>query len=251
MPTLSATACDGAILIRPVVVETCATLESPVCDEAGNAEGDPGRFRFVEDPESLWGIEQHRPWSSPGGLVLSPDGQLHGARTVSVARTGNLVLTLAFAAFLQRSDDLPREQVDRLEAIADSLGMAFDHPELVLVPALGIAASNSEPLAGETVYVLHFDEPDGADLIWRGPASQGPIEATVALAPGQIARLAAGDPVRFTAVRESATDGDRSVYSVPFTPINQAGATRTLLGYMARQLSQDLAALTSSADPGA
>jgi len=233
--------CDGAILVRPAVLEACATAVSPVCEPARNP-GTESRYRFVDNPLDLWEVEEVRPWTTPGPLGITADGQLGGARTMGYARSGNLTLTLQFAPLFGTRDDFTPEQIARYRAMVDSVGFEFEHPDVTFVPSLAVRASVPEPLADETLYVLHFDEPDNADILWSGPAGTGEtVEAVVALGPRHLARLGSGHPVRFTAVMESPEeDAGDVVYSVQFTPINQSPATSALMGYMAGQMSVDL-----------
>jgi hypothetical protein len=240
--TTSVGGCDGAILVRPAVLEACEGVESPVCEPARNGGAD-GPYRFVDDPADLWQVEEVRPWTSPSPLGVAPDGQIGGARTVGYARNGNVTLSLAFSPLLGSRDDFTPEQLERFQAIIDSAGFSFEHPSVAFVPALALRASVPEPLAGETLYVLHFDSPDNADALWTGEAGTGtPVEVSFPVAPRHLGRLAAGDPLSFTAVAEdegNAGSGE-AVYSVQFTPLNQSPATSALMGYMSEQLSADV-----------
>ena len=240
--TSSVGGCDGAILIRGAVLEACGTVTSPVCDAARSGEaGSP--YRFVDAPEDLWQVEEVRPWTSPAPLGIMPDGQIGGARTMGYARIGNLTLTLAFAPLLGSRENFSEEEISHFQAIIDSAGFKFEHPEVTFVPALSLRASAPEPLAGETLYLLHFDEPNEADLLWSGPAGTGEaVQPTVPLSPRYLARLSAGHPIRFTAVAEDPDgEGGEMVYSVQFTPLNQSPAASALVGYMSEQLASDLA----------
>lgn len=233
--------CDGAILLRPTVLEACETSESPVCD-AARATEPRAPYRFVDDAADLWQVQEMRPWTSPTPLTVMPDGQLGGARTLGYARNGNLTLSLAFAPLIGAREEFTPEQLSRFQEIVDSAGFSFDHPEVAFVPALSLRASVAAPLAGETVYVLHFDGPEAADPVWTGVAGQA-VEVTFPVAPRHLARLASGHPLRFTAVVEDATDAESAgevAYSVEFTPLNQSPATSALMAYMSGQLSRDL-----------
>ena len=183
-------------------------------------------------------------------LGVTPDGQMGGARTVGYARTGNLTLSLAFAPLLGSKTDFTPEQLDFFQTVNDSAGFAFEHPDIAFAPALSMRATVPEPLAGETLYVLHFDEPQDADVLWTGPAGTGAApQTTIPLDPRQLSRLASGHPIRFTAVIQEAEDGSGDVaYSIQFTPLNQARATSTLMSYFARQLSADLARLAPAGE---
>lgn len=240
--TTSVGGCDGAILVRPAVVEACQGVESPVCEPARNRSTD-SPYRFVDDAADLWQVEEVRPWTSPSPLGVAPDGQIGGARTVGYARNGNVTLTLAFSPLLGSRDDFTPEELERFQAIVDSAGFAFEHPSVAFVPALALRASVPEPLAGETLYVLHFDTPDNADPLWTGAAGTGTaVEATFPVAPRHLGRLAAGHPVSFTAVTEDEGDAGsgEAVYSLQFTPLNQSPAASALMGYMSEQLSADV-----------
>ena len=235
--------CDGAIFVRSAVLEACATTTSAVCDAA--AAGEPGgRFRFVDSPDGLWDIQEMRPWTEPGPLVIGANGQLDGARTIALARSGNLALTVAFGPMLRDKADLSAEELERFRTIDDSLGVVFDHPDIAVVPSLSLRAAAPEPLAGETLYVLHFGEPEDADVVWTGPAGTGAaIAASVVLEPLHVMRLSSGEPLSFTAVREDESGEAEALYSIPFMPLNQGRATSALLGYMATQLSLDVSRL--------
>lgn len=237
--------CEGAIFVRSAVLEACRTESSPVCDDA--ATGEPGtRYGFVETAADLWDVSEFRPWTDPGPLQVGPGGQIEGARTLAFARRGNVVVTVAFAPLLQEKSGLTPEELARFEVIVDSLDFDFSHPDIAFTPSLGLRATLPESIAGETFYVLHFGEPDEAEVIWTGPAGTGaPVEATVVLNPDYASLLASGSPISLTAVVGAAEEGgdNEAVFSIQLTPVGQAGATRALLGYMSSQLSKDLAAL--------
>ncbi len=233
--------CDGAILLRSAVLDACETSDSPVCDAARTTEP-RAPYRFVDDPADLWEVQEVRPWTSPTPLTVTPNGRLGGARTTGYARNGNLTLSLAFAPLIGDREEFTPEQLSRFEEIVDSAGFSFDHPDVAFVPALSLRASVASPLAGETVYVLHFDGPDEADPVWTGAAG-GAVEVTFPVTPRHLARLASGHPLRFTAVVQDDTDPESPgevAYSVEFTPLNQSPATSALVSYMAGQLSEDL-----------
>ena len=232
--------CDGAILIRPVVLEACETEESPVCDVAADSAGSPG-YSFVESPEDLWGVQELRPWSQPGGLQIEADGTLGGARTVASARHGNVVLTVAFSPLILERSALSEEEAAEFDEILDSLGFEFDHPDLVYAPSLAVRATLPEPLAGEDTYVLHFGEVEDADLLWTGPAGTGElIEVPVVLDARHVMLLQSGQPIRLTAVQSVEDADNEAVFTLELTTINQVTATRALLGYMAGQMVDDL-----------
>jgi len=237
--------CEGAILVRSTVLEACRTQSGPVCEEAAAAEP-TGRYRFVDSPADLWDVSEFRPWSDPGPLTAAPNGEITGARSIAYARQGNAVVTVAFGPLLRQRASLTPEQVASFEAIADSLSFDFTHPGFVVAPSLAIRVTVPDPLAGETLYVLHFGSPEQAEPIWTGPAAAGaPIDAMVVLRPRQVALLASGSPISLTAIveGEEAGAGGEAVYSIQFTPVNQQRAAQALVGYMAGQLGKDLAAL--------
>ncbi len=248
LPSVAAP-CEGAIFVRSAVVEACRTESSPVCDDAAGSE--PGeRYRFVDTAADLWDVSEIRPWTDPGPLRVGSSGQIEGARTVGYARQGNVVLTVAFAPLLQDKSELTPEELARFEMIVDSLDFDFSHPDIAFTPSLGVRATLPEPLAGETLYVLHFGEPEDAEVIWTGPAGTGaPVDATVVLTPHSATLLAAGMPISFTAVVAGAGAGteeggdNEAVFSIQLTPVSQSRAARALLGYMSSQLGKDLAAL--------
>jgi len=238
-----ASACDGAFFIRGAVLEACESTSSPVCDAARGSDPE-NRFRFVERAEDLWDHQELRTWTSPGRLQVSPNGQLGGARTVATTRMGNLLVSVAFAPLLRDRAELTPEAAARLSSIDDSLGIDSSHPEIAVAPSIGLQANLPSPLADESAYVLHFGAPDSADVLWSGPSGSGrAIQASVPLAADHVARLVSGQPINFTAVRESAPGTQEAVYSVQLTSVNQAAATRALLTYMSEGLSADLARL--------
>jgi hypothetical protein len=237
--------CQGAIFIRNAVLEACATQESPLCGPAAEA-GTPGDFRFVDAPADLWDIQQLRPWTDPGRLQVGPDGQVVGARTSGFARFGNVVLSVALEPLLARRTELTADQVARFQAVIDTLGFEFASEEYVFAPALSLRANLEDPLADETHYMLHFGAPDSADVVWTGPAGSGtPVDAGIIPSPGQVQRLAAGEPLSLTAIRQTGEGEATAVYTLELTVVNQARASNALLGYMAAQLSRDLASLLS------
>lgn len=237
---IEANPCDGAILIRPAVLEACETEESPVCDAAADTAGAPG-YSFVDSPEHLWDVQELRPWSQPSGLQVAPDGTLTGARTIAFARHGNVVLTVAFSPLIMERDALSEEAAAEFEEILDSLGFEFDHPDLVYAPSLAVRATLPDALAGEDSYVLHFGEAEDADVLWTGPAGTGElIEVPVVLEARHVLRLQAGEPIRLTAVQSVEDADNEAVFTLELTTVNQVAATRALLEYMAGQMVADI-----------
>jgi hypothetical protein len=224
------------------VLEACETEDGPICEQAARPASEAVGFRFVETPENLWDIQQLRPWTAPTGLRPGANGQLDGARTIGFARVGNVVVSVAFAPLLRQRSEIQPADLARFSAVNDSLGLTFDHPDLAFVPALGVRATLPAPLAGEDAYVLHFAE--GAEVLWSGQAGTGGIlEATVPIAAANAQRLRAGEALVFTAVRDAAADVAEPAYTIALSNVNQAQAVDGLLGYMASQLSADLAVL--------
>ncbi|HIF20766.1 MAG TPA: hypothetical protein EYQ27_02400 [Gemmatimonadetes bacterium] len=232
--------CDGAIFIRSAVLEACDTDQGPVCDAAADSATVPG-FAFVNTPEDLWDVTELRPWTEPGGLQVNADGALIGARTVAFGRHGNVVLTVGFSPLIQPRASISEENASELDAILDSLGFEFNHPDLVYAPSLAVRATLPQPLAGEDSYVLHFGAAEEADILWTGPAGTGEvIEVPVVLDPTHVMRLQAGEPIRFTAVQTVEGTDNEALFTLELTTVNQVAATRALLGYMANQMVDDL-----------
>jgi hypothetical protein len=232
--------CEGAILIRPTVLEACETEESPVCDAAADTIATPG-YAFVDSPGDLWGVEELRPWSQPGALQIEPDGTLSGAMTVALARIGNVVLTVAFSPLIMERSALSEDATADFQQILDSLGFEFDHPDFIYAPSLAVRATLPEPLAGEDSYILYFGEPDSVDLIWEGPAATGEmLDGTFLLSARHVLRLQAGELIRFTAIKSVENEDPEGPFTVEVTTVNQVPTTRALLAYMANQLAADL-----------
>lgn len=240
--------CDDAILIRSAVLEACTEHESPVCEHARAYEHE-GPIRFVDDPDDLWDVEHLRPWTDPLPLRLSPDGGLGGARTVALARRGNVTFILGFGPLLRDRTELAPEEVAEFEENLEALGFAFDDPRVVMAPALTIEFDALGRIDGETHYLLHFGDlanPD-EDVIWSVPAPEsGPFQTIVPADGRVLARLAAGEEVSLTAVQvpEGEDPEAEAVFSLALTSVGQARAVGALLGYMGGgQLAADLATL--------
>ena len=247
----SAQQCDGAILLRPAVLEACGQTVSPVCD-AARAAVPGGPYRFVEAAEDLWDVEELRPWSEPGPLRLGPDGAVVGARTAAQARLGNIRVAVAVAPIIRERSALPEEEVTAFDANLDSLGIPFEHARVVMAPSLELLANVPPPIDGETHLLLHLGDLSGEDdVVWSAPLEDGGIFQTVFPATGAaLQRLAAGEPISVTAVRvpEGEDPEATPVYSVALTPVNQAAAVRALLEYMTSgSLSRDLALIVPPA----
>lgn len=231
--------CDGAIFVRGAVQEACADASGPICDQAALPAGESTGFRFVDAGESVWEIQEDRPWTVPAPLQPTADGQLGGGRTVGYARIGNVAVSLSFSPLFRDRDDTSAEELAGYDAVNDSLGVRVDHPALAVTPALGVRAALPEPLGTETRYVIHFGDIDTPDILWTGPAGSGaPLEAAIPLAARHVVRLRAGDPVMLTAI--GGVDGNQPEYSIMVGNVNQGPATAVLLNYMATQMAEDL-----------
>lgn len=234
--------CDGAIFVRPAVLEACEEGSSRLCDQAALPASEVSGVRFVDEPASIWEIEQLRPWTQPTPLRPGPTG-LDGGRTVGYTRVGNVVASVAFTPLLAPREQTPPDVLSAYEATNQALGITFDHPQIAFTPALGIRVALPQPLDEEDGYILHFGAPDEAEVVWAGDAGTGaPLEATVPLTAGQVRRLTAGDPLTLTAVAQREPVPD-AVYAIAIGSVNQAQNTRALLGYMESQLARDLARL--------
>lgn len=243
--------CDGAVFVRPVVLEACASQSSPLCD-AARAAGSSGAFRFVDAAEDLWDIEELRPWTEAGPLRAGPDGSILGARTASSARLGNVVVTVALGTIIRNRESLPEAEVAAFDANLDTLGIDFAHEKLVMAPAIELLASVPSAIGGETHYLLHFGDLTGDDdVVWSAPVGTGRLLRASFPAKGQdLQRLAEGSPISFTAVKvpegvegsEGATA--EAVYSLTLTAVNQVPQVTALLSYIVGGgLSRDLAVL--------
>lgn len=234
---LAAGPCDGAIFVRPAVLEACGDLESELCDAARASAGSaPTPFRFVDDAVSMWDVEQLRPWTAPTRLQVGPTGQLDGARTVGYTRVGNVVVTTAISPILRESTEVTPSDRFQFEQTNQALGLIFSHPTITFTPGFGMRAALPEALAGEDEYILHFGDPSAPDVVWRGDADTGQaLEATVPMEASHVLRLRNGDALSLTAVRE-----DDPQYTIMLDTTGQIAATEALVTYMSAQLSADL-----------
>jgi hypothetical protein len=243
--------CDGAVLVRSTVLETCGASASEVCATARDSTALDAPYRFVESAEVLWDVQEFRAWTAPTPLQLA-GGQLGGGRTRGVTRTGNLIVTLGFGPLLQPRSALPPETSQSLLAIVDTLGFGGAHPDVVYLPALTFHATLPDALDEESRYLLHFGTPEEADMIWTADAGTGAdVEGIIPLAPSHLMRLASGDPLTLTAVRDTEPGEADALYAIELTSINQAAAVRTLVGYMAGELAADLERLIPPDSAGA
>jgi hypothetical protein len=246
--------CDGAVLVRPVVQEACATTTGALCDAAKTV--DPaGRYPFVNAAEDLWQIEELRVWTEPGPLQPTANGGLGGARTGALSRRGNLVVTVGLEPILQLRAGLDTAAVKRFQTNLDSLGFTFDDPRYVMAPGIAVTFNPIGPIAGETHYLLHFgnlSKPD-EDVIWTGLAAEGTdgLQEVVPANRRDLVALAAGEPLHLTAVKIS-EDGKQAeaLYTIDVTPASQARAVSVLIAYMGNgSLAKDLKALVPATPP--
>jgi hypothetical protein len=244
--------CDDVMLVRSVVLEECATMDSPVCSEARSATPS-GPYRFVNAPEDLWDIESVMPWNPPPPVGLTPQGGVGGAQTRSVSRRGNLLLALAVRLFIQDRSTVSPDQLTDLQAILASVGFAVEHPQYLIAPVLALELNVTEPLAGAHFYFLHFGdltEPT-EDVIWSAPTSaQGPVDVIIPATKAILDRLAAGEIVTLTAVRfpDANSKEGETVFSLELTSIGEASSVSAFLSYLTSgQLADDLTALVPPA----
>jgi hypothetical protein len=238
------------VFVRSAVLEECASVTSPVCDAARDSTAQSVQYRFVESAEVLWGLQELRAWSAPGPIQVSPNGQLGGARTVGLTRSGNIVVTLVFGPLVRRRVDLTTAETERLGAIADSLGFGAEHPDVMIVPSLAVQATLPDALGGESRYMLHFGPPEGADVLWVAAAGTGAaLEGIVELGLTRLARLLEGEQLFLTALRPTETGSNEAVYTIELTFINQGPATTALAQYMAQRLASDLAQIIPGTTP--
>ena len=241
-----AAVCDGAILVRPEVIAACSTQESPVCEKATVPPDSALPYRFVDRAADMWSVEELRPWSTPQGLTIGPDGSLGGARSTVVARKGNVAVSVAFSPLIHQRNDLEPDVVAELDALLDTLEVEFEHPEIVFAPSLGVRATLPQALGNETRYILHFGPPDTADIVWIGEAESGAVlEDIVVVGPSHIQRLISGAPLTLTALidlpEEAGEEAAAEVsFMIPFTSVNQIQSTGALIGYMIQQLPGEL-----------
>jgi len=248
--------CQGAVLVRPVVLDACraSASDAQVCAAAADTS-QRALFRFVDKAEDLWNIEELRPWTDPGPLQVTQDGALVGARTSARSRLGNVVVAVALAPLIQERAQVDSARAAEFDANLDSLGFTFDVPRFVMSPALEIQANLPAPLGGETHYLLHFGEPGAPQVVWSMPADSGGIvQAVVPLTPDVLGKLQAGEPLSLTAVRMAGQPAEGGppqaefVYTVGLMQVGEARAAAALVDYMAHGgLAEDLKRIASSA----
>lgn len=234
--------CQGVVFVRPAVLEECraTSSETQLCEAAADTARSP-LFRFVDDAEDLWQVEELRPWSAPGPLQVAPDGSLVGARTAALSRLGNVVVAVAFSPMIRERAQLDSAQAAEFDANLEALGFAFDDPRFVMVPAFEVQANLPAPLGGETHYLLHFGELSAPEVVWSLPAGSGGItRAAVPLQGPDLEKLRSGEPLSFTAVKLSAPPQEGQppegefVFSLGLTQVNQAQSTSGLVEYLAQ-----------------
>jgi hypothetical protein len=245
--TTAAQECEDVIFVRSAVLEACQTETSPVCDDAKATEP-RGRFAFVNDAKDLWDVEELRPWSEPAQLYREADGALAGSRTATRARHGNLILTVGLEPMIRARSTLTPEEIKEMDSNLDSLGFVFEDARYAMSPVLTIQLNLTEPIGGETHYVLHFGDLSDPlnDVIWSSPATGGGmVQAVVAPAGWILNAMARGEAMSFTAVKviQEGVKAD-AIFALPVTPVGQARTVGALLSYMkSGQLGKDLTAL--------
>lgn len=246
--------CEGAIFVRPAVREACAGSGSRLCRAAADTVAQPN-YRFVNDANDLWDVEDYRPWTTAEPLQATSDGGLAGARTAAQARRGNIVVGVALAPLLRARSELDSTEVKALDAKRDSLGFIFDHPQFVMYPVIEMEARVPAPIGGETHLLLHFGDLSGDDVIWSGEVGEGGLkQASVLASRTDLDRLQGGELVSLTAVRLPSGENAvaQPVYTVPILQVGQSQNVTGLLQYMAGgALGRDLAALIPPGQPGA
>jgi hypothetical protein len=238
--------CVGAILVKDVVLEECGADVSPVC-QAAREEGPHPAYRFVDDPGDIWDVEQFGPWTTPGPIVRAADGRLAGARTGAQARRGNVIFTVTLAPLLRNRSELSEEEIGEFRANLDSLGFTFDHPQVLMAPAIEFQANLPQPLGGEDLYVLHFGDLSGDDVIWTVDAGSGGLVQAIFPVDGlTLNRLRDGELVSLTAIRTPAEEGEmaEAIFTLSLLQVGQQSNVGTLLEYMGTgALGRDLLAL--------
>ncbi len=226
--------CTGAILIRGAVLEQCGSQSNPVCD-AARAEEPEGPYRFVDTPNSLWGIEAYGPWSEPEPIQIGPEGELVGASTSARARIGNVELRLTLRPLLRTRSELTDEELAQYQANLDSLGFTFDHPGFAMAPGIDLQGTLPPPVGGETHYLLHFGDLSGDDVIWSMEAEDGgPFRAVFPAKAQDLARLLAGELTSLSAIRAPENEGEygEAVFTLSFLEVGQALRVGVLMQYL-------------------
>ena len=171
------------------------------------------------------------------------------AETGAVERRGNLRLSLTVKLTFQDRSKMTPEQIAAIQTDLDSIGFTFNHPAIVISPALAFEFRFAEPLAGENFYFLHFGDlsQPTRDVIWSGPAQvRGPLQVLTPAKKSVLDRLAAGEIVSLTAARfaDATSRQADAVYSLELTSARQASSVSALLSYITgAQLGEDFTAL--------
>jgi hypothetical protein len=241
--------CAGVTLVRGAAIEACNGITSRVCSAARDSMVQ-SPFQFVEGAELLWYSQEFRPWTAPGPIGLSPQGQLSGARTIGNTRVGNVVISVSMTPLFRSRSELSPDDLAVFDSINAPLGIESSHPVVTFVPSLGIQANLARAIGGESRYVVHFGPPEEPDVVWVAEADSGaPISGVVALSPVHVAHLAEGQPLILTALADEADQEALALFSIELTSVNQVQPVRSLLGYMTQQLSADLERLIPPENP--
>ena len=230
----AAETCTGAILIRGAVLEQCGSQSNFVCD-AARAEDPEGPYRFIDTPNSLWGVEAYGPWSEPAPIQLGPAGELVGASTSAQARIGNVEMRLTLRPLLRMRSELTDEEFAQYQANLDSLGFTFDHPGFAMAPGIDLQGTLPPPLGGETHYLFHFGDLSGDDIIWSMEAVDGgPFRAVLPAKAQDLARLRAGELASLTAIRAPENEGEsgEAIFTLSFLEVGQELRVGALLQYL-------------------
>jgi len=240
--------CSGAVLVRGPSIEACEGLGSRVCEAARDSTV-ASPFRFVSSADLLWDRQELLPWTEPGPLQASAEGQLAGAQTVGATRVGNVVVSVSFNPMIRAREELSPEELAAFDSIDAALGIESTHPDITFAPGLAIQVNLANALGDESNYLMHFGPSETADVFWTAEANTGSaLGGTVALAPEHVARLRAGEPITLSAVRENDAGEIEGVYAIALSSVNQAGRVEALLGYMSQQLTADLTRLIRPAN---
>ncbi len=243
----AAAPCTGMIFVRSAVRSACDGTSSELCRVAAADTTKPeDPYRFVETPEALWGVQQFLPWTDPTPLQVGPGGQLVGARTQTRSRQGNVVVNVALQPLIRQKAQLDSSQVAEAKATLDSMGFTFDHPDLIMTPALSLQMNLTEPLGGETNYVLFFGDLGNPDVLWTTSAGAGaPEHVVIPLTPADLKKLEAGTPLGLAALKVPEGEGAKaeSVFTIGLLQVNEAQAVSALADYMSGKLGEDLKTL--------
>ncbi len=241
--------CVGMVFVRSAVREACRGVSSQLCRIAAadsSKRNDP--YQFVDSASDLWGIQQFLPWTDPAPVSVGPGGVLTGATTQTSARQGNIEISVGVQPVLHSTKGLDSAQVAGSRALVDSLGFTWDIPKIVMTPALVIQSNLTEPIAGETTYVLHFGTFADSDIVWSGPAGTGkPTDAVIPLVPTVLKKLEAGAALEFSALDVPKTKGAKAkqVFGIGLVQVNESNAVTSLAQYLSKQLDEDVKKLSA------